>query len=367
MKVAVLTSSRADYSIYYPLLKKIQADKFFSLSIIAFGTHVSKKHGYTIRAIEKDGFSISHALKTFPSNDKPQSITQAMAKTMAAFPLVWETSDYDVVFCLGDRFEMFAACASGVPYNIKFAHIHGGEQTLGAIDDAFRHSITQMADLHFTAAGPYRNRVIDLKGSAKNVFNVGSLSIDNLKNLPLLGTREFKSKFNIDLSIPSILITVHPETVSFEKNELYINEVIRALKQITGFQFIITMPNADTMGNLIRIKLNEFIRKTSNAIGVESFGTIGYLSCMKHCSFMLGNTSSGYIEASYFPKYVIDLGNRQKGRIITPNIYRCPMNHLEITKAITNFKKTKLPSKIRIYGRGNSSAQIVKILKSYHG
>lgn len=364
MKIGVLTSSRADYSIYQPLIKAIQGDPYFSLEIIAFGTHLSQKHGYTIERIEDDGFDVTHRLHTFPENDSPHAIAESMGKTMTVFSAFWSKFKFDLVFCLGDRYEMFAACASAVPFIIKLAHIHGGEQTLGAIDDAFRHSITHMSSYHFTAAEPYRKRVTDLKGSEANVYNVGSLSIDNLKSINVYSVSEFNLRFGIDLSKPSILITFHPETVSYERNELYATELISALDEIKDFQFVITMPNADTMGNLVRNKLNDFIRRTNNAIGVESLGTVGYISCMKHSSFLLGNTSSGYIEASFFPKYVIDLGDRQKGRIVTPNIYRCPIVKNDILKGVDHFKDVRMPKGIDIYGRGDSSAQIVEILKS---
>lgn len=363
MRIGVLTSSRADYSIYFPLLKEIRKNKIFSLSIIAFGTHLSRKHGYTIERIIKDGFEVSHTVKTLPNGDSPQEISHSMGKTIISFADLWSKNTFDLVFCLGDRYEMFAACASAIPYNVKFAHIHGGEQTIGAIDDIFRHSITHMSMYHFTAAKEYRDRVIELKATKKNVYNVGSLSIDNLKRLKLYTIREINNQFGIDLSIPSILITFHPETIGYDKNELYIQELISALEEINDFQLIITMPNADTMGNVIRKYINDFISKNTRAIGVESFGTLGYLSCMKYCSFMLGNTSSGYIEASYFPKFVIDIGDRQKGRIVTPNIYKSKIKKSSILKGIDHYAKlTELP-KTNIYGEGDSAKQIVKILQ----
>ena len=364
MKVAVLTSSRADYGIYLPLLKALKKDTFFELSIIAFGTHLSQKHGYTLHQIESDGFEVSIKVDTMPVDDTPFSISNAIGKTITNFSKVWAENKYDLVFCLGDRYEMFAACASSIPFNIKLAHIHGGEQTLGAIDDAFRHAITHMSTYHFTTTDTYKNRVIELKGNDKNVYNMGALSIDNLKKLPLYSVEEFKNNFQIDLSKPSILVTFHPETVSFERNETYINEILSALSEIKNYQFIITMPNADTMGNLIREKLNSFIKNNANALGVESFGTLGYLSCMKHCSFMLGNTSSGFVEAAYFPKYVINLGERQTGRIVTENMINCKIDQHEIVKAIERFSSIKLPKTINIYGDGNTSEKIIESLKT---
>lgn len=363
MKVAFLTSSRADYGIYLPLLKVLKNDSFFELSIIAFGTHLSQNHGYTLNQIETDGFEVSIKVDTMPVDDTPFAISNAIGKAVTNFSNVWSENKFDLVFCLGDRYEMFAACASSIPFNVKLAHIHGGEQTLGAIDDAFRHAITHMSTYHFTITEAYKNRVIELKGNNNDIYNVGALSIDNLKTLPLYTIEEFKNKFKIDLSEPSILITFHPETVSFEKNETYVNEIISALSETKAYQLIITMPNADTMGNMIRTKLNDFIESNPNAIGVESFGTLGYLSCMKYCSFMLGNTSSGFVEAAFFQKYVINLGERQRGRIITDNIFNCKIEHKEIVKAIDYFSKYKSPSVIQTYGDGNATGKIIQILK----
>lgn len=363
MKVGLLTSSRADYSIYYPLLKLLNGDPFFDLSIIAFGTHLSKDYGYTIDQIIQDGFTIAEKIETLPQDDSPVSISHAIGITVSKFSELWGKSYYDYVICLGDRYEMFAACVATIPFNIKLVHIHGGEKTLGAIDDCFRHSITHMASIHFTAAEPYRNRVINLKENSEHVYNVGALSFDNLKSMRLLSTSEFLEKFKIDLAIKSILITFHPETVSFERNVLYIEILIDVLKDLSGYQYIITMPNADTMGNIIRDKLNLFIEETPHAIGIESFGTIGYLSCMKYCSFMMGNTSSGFIEAAFFNKPVINLGSRQNGRIITPNIINSDITRESVIKAIQGISMLDRTEEIKIYGDGNTAERILTILK----
>jgi GDP/UDP-N,N'-diacetylbacillosamine 2-epimerase (hydrolysing) len=363
LKVALLTSSRADYGIAFPLLKELKSDPFFDLQVIAFGTHLSVKHGETINLIITDGFDVSIKVDTMPSGDSPDTIAMAMGKTMINFSKVWNENQFDLIIALGDRYEMFAACASSIPFNIPIAHIHGGETTLGAFDDAFRHNITQMATFHFTTTDHYKQRVVELKGSDKNVFNVGALSIDNLNSLRLLTIEEFKSKFDIDMSIPSILITFHPETVNFDKNRIYIETLIAALGEISNYQFIITMPNADTTGNMIREQLTGFISGNKKAIGVESFGTLGYLSCMKHCSMLLGNTSSGFVEASFFPKFVINIGERQRGRILSENIYDCKIEKREIITAVKNFKYMDLDYKINLYGDGKTASKIVSILK----
>jgi GDP/UDP-N,N'-diacetylbacillosamine 2-epimerase (hydrolysing) len=363
MKIAVLTSSRADYGIYYPLLKLLKEDVFFDLEIIAFGTHLSVAHGYTLSCIEKDGFGVKHQISTVPGGDSPSDIAFSIGDTIEKFSKLWSENKYDLVFALGDRYEMFAAVSATTPFNIKVAHISGGETTLGAIDNVYRHSITLMSAYHFVSTDIYKKRVIEITGSEEHVYNVGALSIDNLRNMKLLSSQEFYQKFNIDLSKPSILITFHPETVSFEKNEIYINEVIKALEKCSEYQLVITMPNTDTMGNMIRARLKDFIAHSDNAIEVESFGALGYLSCMKYCAFMLGNTSSGFVEASFFPKYVINLGDRQKGRLVTPNIINVPIQHEEIEKAIKNVETLKPLNNLNVYGTGNASGQIVNILK----
>ena len=364
MKIVVLTSSRADYSILYPLLVKLKKDKYFDVNIIAFGSHLSDIHGRTFDLIKKDGFKIRDNFKTNPLTDTPLAISNSISITISNFAKIWNKQKYDLILAIGDRYEMFAACASSIPFNIPIAHIHGGETTKGAFDDCFRHSITQMSNFHFTSSEIYKNRVIELKGSNKYIYNVGALSIDNLKSLKLYSKKQFQNLFNIDISLPTILITFQPETVNFQINKKYISNLINALHEIKDYQLVITMPNADTMGNYIRKELEKFVKNTTNAIKVESFGTIGYLTCMKYCSMMLGNTSSGFIEASYFPKYVINLGKRQEGRILTPNIRNIKIQKKDILNAINEYSKFKNIPYNGIYGNGKAADKIIKLLKN---
>ncbi len=363
--IALLTSSRADYSIYFPLIKELEKDAALHLDIIAFGSHNSEVFGNTVQKILEDGFKIAYKIEAFLEDDSPKAISVSMGKTINAFSTIWANEKYNLIICLGDRYEMFAAVTSAIPFNIPIAHISGGEVTLGAIDNVFRNGLTVMSSLHFASTEQYKKRIVEILDTEKNVFNVGALSIDNLKNLKLYTKTEFKEKFDIDMDCETVLITFHPETVSFEKNEVYIHELISALKELKKYQLVITMPNADTMGNMIREKLQAFIKESSNAIGIESFGTIGYLSCMKYCKMMLGNTSSGFVEASFFPKYVINLGKRQEGRIVTPNILSTEIKKDSILDCIN--KVTKLPGleTIEIYGKGNTATEIHKKIKVY--
>lgn len=365
MKVAVLTSSRADYGIYRPFLELLEKDSFFDLSLLVFGTHLSEKFGNTIVNIYADEYKIVEKIDTLPTGDSPSEISYSIGKTIEEFSKVWGKHNFDIVVALGDRYEMFAAVSSAIPFNLKIAHIHGGETTLGAIDNSFRHAITLMSDIHFTAAEEYRKRVIEIVGNEKNVYNTGALSIDNIRQTQLLTLEQFKEKFGIDLRIPSILFTFHPETVKFERNTYYINEIICALDELKDYQIIITMPNSDTMGLQIRSELNNFIVQNANAIGVESFGSLGYLTCMKHCTMLLGNTSSGFIEAAGFDKPVVNLGNRQKGRIITPNIFNSQIKKEEIINAISKAATYVSSKDTKIYGNGKAAEQMIKYLKNY--
>jgi GDP/UDP-N,N'-diacetylbacillosamine 2-epimerase (hydrolysing) len=262
MKLGILTSSRADYGIYLPLLKKLKSDSFFSIELIVFGTHMSKFQGYSVDLIEEDGYNIIHEISTLVSNDDEQSISTSYALTALKFADFWKSNKYDLVFCLGDRFEMSAAVQAGIPFGVKFAHIHGGETTLGAIDNIYRHQITLASSIHFSATKLFSSKIIDIIGSSKNVYTVGALSLDCVSDFKPLEKELFYNRFKIPQN-DFALITFHPETISPELNKSYAIEMSLALKYLTKKLFlIITMPNADTMGSVFRNEIeslkNEF-------------------------------------------------------------------------------------------------------------
>lgn len=362
LNIIVLSSSRADYSIYLPLITKLKKDTFFNLKIIAFGTHCSGFYGNTYENFLQESFEVIYKLESLVLGDSPEAISSAMGLTTLKFSSIWakEKENIDLVFCLGDRYEMFAAVSSAIPFNIPIAHIHGGETTLGAIDNVFRHSITLASKFHFVSTVKAAKRVENLIGDKENIFPVGALSIDNIKNLKLLSKEEFKKKFNIVLDSP-VLVTFHPETVALDSNKKYINEIIEALKLVKK-QIIITMPNADTDGNIIRSQIIDFGKNYSNVYTVESLGTTGYYSAIKHCSFVLGNSSSGIIEVASFGKYVINLGTRQKGREVGENIIDCEVKKTKIIQAINSIDSLPKLNKINIYGDGTASDKMIKIL-----
>jgi len=364
MNIAVLSSSRADYSIYLPLLKKISADTYFNLKIIAFGTHLSHMHGYTVSNFAKDNLNVTYTIESLVLGDSPEAISTAIGLTTMKFSSVWEKEKetLDLVICLGDRYEMFAAVSSIIPFLIPIAHIHGGETTLGAIDNVFRHSITCMAKYHFASTEKHRQRISEIKGNSDHVYNVGALSIDNIKDIQLMDKKTFYQECGIELNCP-VLVTFHPETAAIDKNSYYVDQLIEALKEIKG-QIIITMPNADTMGSIIRKKLMAFSEKNKNSYIVESLGVLGYFTCLSHCTFVLGNSSSGIIEAASFGKYVINIGDRQKGRDVGSNVIQCAINKQEILKAIESISSLPTLSEKNIYGDGNTADKIISTLKS---
>ena len=365
MKIAVLTSSRADFGIYMPLLNAMKADDYFDLKIIAFGTHLSRFHGYTKNQIQETGLTVDYEVDSMMLSDSKEAIANATGLTMIKFASFWmeHESDFDLVLCLGDRYEMFAAVFSGLPFSIKFAHLHGGEKTLGAIDNVFRHSLSHASKIHFTSTENHKKRVQELIDEPNEVHNVGALSLDNILELDLLSIISFKRKWKIDLGKPTVLVTFHPETVKPESNASFANEIVKVIVKNQKLQFLITMPNADTAGSVIRNIFLKELSEMTNVSMIENLGIKSYFSAMRHCSFLLGNTSSGIIEAASFNKFVINLGDRQKGRSCSENIIQTPINQKEIQKSIDIVSINNTYNNENIYFNGGATKSIISALK----
>lgn len=366
MRIGVLTSSRADYGIYLPLLLKLKADPFFELEIIAFGTHLSKYHGFTVTEVEKEGFSVIHKISNLISNDDEQSIATSYAITALKFADFWAQNTFDLVFCLGDRFEMSAAVQAGIPYGMKFAHIHGGETTLGAIDNVYRHQITLASTIHFTATDIFSKKVSEILGNPKNVYSVGSLSLDDLEQfLPIKKTLFFE-KFKIPAQ-EFALVTFHPETIDPYLNKAYAIEMRLALSEIADNLFIvITMPNADTLGSVYRSEIEKLKMAFPNKVlCVENFGKVNYFNAMYYSKVLIGNTSSGIIEAASFGKYVINVGDRQKGRVKSDNIIESRFDYNEIVNSFKSIKYQEYKGE-NIYLKKKTAELIIKEIKAYY-
>ena len=364
MKIGVLTSSRADYGVYLPLLKRLKSDKFFSLEIIAFGTHLSNSHGFTVTDIEKDEYSVIHKIATLISNDDEQAIATSYGLTVIKFADFWKINKFNLVFCLGDRFEMSAAVQAGIPFGIKFAHIHGGETTLGAIDNIYRHQISLASILHFTANDFFSEKIYQLSGFMNNIYSIGSLSLDGIELYKPISKLKFYKKFNIPHE-DFALITFHPETINSEMNIKFAYEVRKALSIISSkLYLVITMPNADTLGSVFRREIeclkNEYPERV---ICVENFGKENYFSAMYYSRILIGNTSSGIIEAASFGKYVINVGDRQKGRLQSDNIINAKFGSQEIVDAVNKALVKGDYFGGNIYYKANSSNLVINYIK----
>lgn len=364
MKIAVLTSSRADFGIYSPLLKRIQEDPYYQLEIIAFGTHLSKFHGFSLNQIKESNFETIHEISTLLTNDDECSIATAYGLTALKFADFWNDHRYDYVLCLGDRFEMAAAVQAGIPFNIKFAHIHGGETTLGAIDNIYRHQITLASRMHFPATEEFAQRIEEIVGSSKNIYAVGSLSIDELNELPIPSEKDFLGNFQISKEF--VLLTFHPETVGPDNNEKFANEMANALTAVAQkLLLVITMPNADTYGTVFRKAIFELKERYPDQILlIENFGKLNYFAAMRYCKFLIGNTSSGIIEAASFGKYVINVGNRQKGRAQSGNVINVPFNSENIVDAFNLLSEKGNYTGTNIYQKKGTTDLILNYLKN---
>jgi GDP/UDP-N,N'-diacetylbacillosamine 2-epimerase (hydrolysing) len=350
-----------------PLLNKLKADDFFNLEIIAFGTHLSKSHGYTVTQIEQNKFPIIHKIASLVSNDDEQSIATSYGLTALKFADFWQANKYDLVFCLGDRFEMNAAVQAGIPFGVKFAHIHGGETTLGAIDNIYRHQITHASILHFTATELFSKKVVELTGNKDNVYTVGSLSLDGIENFKPIEKSQFCDKFNIP-NQDFALITFHPETSAPELNNTFALEMRAALAQIaTKLFLIITMPNADTMGSIFRNEIEKLKTDFPNKVlCIENFGKENYFSAMYYAKFLIGNTSSGILEAASFGKYVINVGDRQKGRVQSQNTYNATFKSESILDAVNHVVGLGVFEGGNLYHQEGAAQKIIDKLKNYH-
>ncbi|WP_299127612.1 UDP-N-acetylglucosamine 2-epimerase [uncultured Winogradskyella sp.] len=366
MKIGILTSSRADYGIYLPLLRKLEIDPYFKTEIIAFGTHLSESHGYTLNHIKNDGFKTIHTVSSLGDDDSQYGIAASYGNTVLKFAAFWKANIYDLVFCLGDRFEMSAAVQASIPYGVFLAHIHGGETTLGAIDNIYRHQLTLASKLHFVATLAYKVKVEQLTENSNLVFNVGALSLDGIKKFKPLDKQELFSAFNVK-DQPFALVTFHPETVAVERNREFASQMRLALEALTVLlQIVVTMPNADTLGGVYRkelMKLKEHV--PDKVVLVENFGKQNYFTAMHYCRLLLGNTSSGIIEAASFKKYVVNVGKRQKGRAQSENTFDVDFNAEHIVNKVKTIMELPVFKGENVYYKAGTAEGIIQTIKTY--
>lgn len=364
--IGVVTTSRADYGIYLPLLRAICAQEDLRLYLIVSGMHLSPEFGLTVKMIEADGFEIGDRIEMLLSSDSPEGIGKSLGLGVIGFAQSLARRRPDLLVVLGDRFEMSAAAIAALPCKIPVAHLHGGETTEGAIDESLRHAITKLSHLHFVSTEDYARRVVQLGEEPWRVTVCGALSLDNLKSMPLLSPGELSAKFGLRLDEPPLLVTFHPVTLEYEQAEQQTRELLAAL-EACGLPVVFTAPNADTHGRIVRRLIDEFVRTHERAQLVETMGTQGFFSLMSFAAAMVGNSSSGIIEAASFKLPVVNAGTRQQGRMHGDNVVDARCNREDVAAAIaaatdTDFRR-RLSGSVNPYDRGGASRLIIERLQ----
>ena len=366
-KICVVTGTRAEYGLLYWLMKEIDTDKDLELQIIATGMHLSEEFGNTYQQIEKDGFTIDKKVDISLSSDTELAISKSMGLGMIGFSDAFNELQPDLLVVLGDRFEIFSAVSAAMIAKIPVAHLHGGEATEGLIDEPIRHSITKMSHLHFTATNEYRNRVIQLGEQPDRVFNVGGLGIDNINKLKLLAKSDFEKAINFELGEKNVLVTFHPVTLEKSTSETQFQALLESIDELKNTQIIFTKANSDTDGRIINSMIDDYVSKHDNTIAFSSMGQLNYLSALQFMDVVVGNSSSGLLEAPSFKIGTIDIGDRQKGRIKADSVISCLPNKNSISNAFKELYSKQFQSitgKVENpYGTGGASKEIVRIIK----
>lgn len=363
--IAVFTGTRAEYGLLYWLMKDIQADPELTLKLIVSGTHLSPEFGLTYRQIELDGFSIDERIEMLLSSDSPVGVVKSMGLALIGLADALARLQPDALVILGDRYEALAAAQAAMLQRIPVAHLHGGEITEGAYDDAIRHAITKMSYLHFTAAEPYRQRVIQLGEAPERVLNVGAVGLDHIVKTPLYSLKELKTSLGFELSLPYFVVTYHPVTLADEPAEESFKALLNALDLFPEHQVILTYPNADDGGRAIIPLLEQYAAAAPKRVfAIPSLGYKRYLSAVKHCAAVIGNSSSGIIEVPSLNVPTIDIGQRQQGRLAAPSVLHCEANTESISIAIERaLRPMHKHMFVNPYGSGDASSQIVDCLK----
>ena len=367
-KICVVTGTRAEYGLLYWLMKEIQLDKELELQLIVTGMHLSPEFGLTYKEIEKD-FKIDKKIEMLLSSDTAVGISKSMGLAQISFSEAYEELRPDILIVLGDRYEIFSAVSAAMIAQLPIAHLHGGETTEGAFDESIRHSITKMSHLHFTAADDYKNRVIQLGENPSKVFNVGGLGIENIKRLKLLSREEFEESINFKLNKKNIIVTFHPVTLEKSTAKDQFQELLNAIDELEDTNIIFTKANSDTDGRIINQMIDEYVSKNSQkAVGFTSLGQLRYLSALQYVDAIVGNSSSGLLEAPSFKIATINIGDRQKGRLKADSVIDCTENKQSIINAI---KKSTSPEFINLlqktenpYGDGCASKRIINEIKN---
>ena len=365
-KICVITGTRAEFGLLYPTIKAIQEHKDLQLQLIATGMHLSPEFGLTYKEIEKEGFTIDKKIEILLSSDTPIGISKSMGLAMISFSEAFAELKPDITLVLGDRFEIFATVSAAMIARIPIAHCHGGEATEGLIDESIRHSITKMSQIHFCATQEYKKRIIQLGENPTKVFNVGALGLENISKMKLLSKQDFENSINFKLDEKyTFLVTFHPVTLEKSTSGEQFQQLLNALNKI-----IFTKANSDTDGRIVNQMIDDYVAKnTSKAICFTSLGQLRYLSALQYVDAVIGNSSSGLLEAPSFKIATVNIGDRQRGRIMAKSVIQCDSSsqniEIAINKAIsTEFKEILKTVENPYKGAESPSKNIVKVLKS---
>lgn len=366
--ISILTATRAEYGLLKPVISKLIQSGEYDVRLVASGMHLSPDFGFTYREIEQDGFSIDRKIEILSTSDEPAAISCAMGQAMILFGKYFEELKPDLLLVLGDRYETLAVCIAAMNAGVPIAHLYGGETTQGALDENIRHAITKLSWLHFTSTEEYRKRVIQLGEAPDRTFTVGALGIENIKNTVLLSRKELSDKIGIKPDLPYAVVTFHPVTLESDAGGQLL-ELLHACEEMGSLHYIFTKANADTGGRVINDMLDTYAKSHRNISVHTSLGSLGYLSALKYAELVIGNSSSGLIEAPSFKIPTVNIGDRQKGRLQSTSVINCLPKKASIVsairKALSREFKSIAGTTVNPYGDGCSSDHIIRVIKSF--
>lgn len=365
-KICIFTSTRADWGLQRGVAEEIQQSADLQLQVLVSGSHLSEKHGMTVNEIEADGFAVDERVDMLQFDDSPVGICKSMGTGLSAYGEALDRLNPDLLVILGDRYESFCAAAAAQILRIPMAHIHGGETTEGAVDEAFRHSITKMAHLHFPCCEDYRQRIIQLGEDPARVFNVGALGVENIRKVELMSRDELAASIGFELDQPFFLVTYHPVTLENATSAEQFNQLLAALENFPNHKIIFTNANADTDGQTVNDRIDAYAAQhPERCLAVSSLGLQRYLSAMKMCAAVVGNSSSGILEAPAFCVPTVNIGDRQKGRVRTPSIIDCEPCGIvpALQKAVDPEFTKRLQGMSHPCEQEETAAQIVEVLQ----
>ena len=365
-RIGIMTGTRAEYGLLKSLMQEINKDNDLELYLIVSGMHLSPEFGMTYKEIEEDGFEINAKVEMLLSSDSPAGISKSIGLGVIGFADEFQRADLDMLILLGDRYEALSAAISAMVMRIPIAHLHGGELTEGAIDEGIRHSITKMSYLHFTSTEEYRRRVIQLGENPERVFCVGAIGVENIKKINLMTKEELERSIHFEIDENTVIVTYHPVTLENNTVEEQFLNLLEVLDRNPKIRMIFTKANADTNGRIVNELIDKYAAQNSErACAFMSLGQKRYLSALKYCRIVIGNSSSGIIEAPSFGKPIINIGDRQKGRICADSVINCGYIQQAMETALTEEFENKARNCRNPYEKENTAANIISVIKDY--